>query len=386
MPKRSDEFYSALPARQVKLSSLFIRSNFFKSVPSDWHVIITDIKDSTQAVINGLNENVNLVATGSIVAVLNLAFRSGITIPFFFGGDGATFIVPQSILHASMQRLLRYKENTLQNFNLNLRVGTIPVAQIYQAGHEINISKFHVSPFFAIPIILGDGLSYAEKLIKAENYLLDSESALIEEVDLSGMQCRWDKIDPPENTSEVVTLLVIANQVAQQPQVFSAVIGQIDKIYGGPEKRQPISVAKLKLNTTFNRLNMEMRARIGKIALVDLIKTWLINLYGFIYFRTESGKNYLNRLVEMSDTLVLDGKINTVISGNEKQRELLIDYLENLEQRGEIFFGYNVSQNSTMSCYVRDLENAHIHFVDGSEGGYTRAARMLKAKLAAATK
>jgi hypothetical protein len=35
-----------------------------------------------------------------------------------------------------------------------------------------------------------------------------------------------------------------------------------------------------------------------------------------------------------------------------------------------------------MSCYVRDWDDGHIHFVDGSEGGYTKAAKLIKAKQA----
>ena len=37
-----------------------------------------------------------------------------------------------------------------------------------------------------------------------------------------------------------------------------------------------------------------------------------------------------------------------------------------------------------MSCYVRNMNENHIHFVDGSEGGYTKAAGMLKRKFALA--
>ncbi|MFT5165733.1 MAG: hypothetical protein ACI8P3_000961, partial [Saprospiraceae bacterium] len=40
-----------------------------------------------------------------------------------------------------------------------------------------------------------------------------------------------------------------------------------------------------------------------------------------------------------------------------------------------------VSQESVMSCYVRNRDDQHIHFVDGSQGGYTQAAIMLKKKL-----
>jgi hypothetical protein len=365
----------------MALADLLVKASLFHPVPANWHVIITDIKGSTQAVQSGLHETVNLIATGSIVTVLNLAFRAGITVPFFFGGDGATFIVPPSIVDQAMQGLLLYQLNTSENFNLELRVGVVPVQEIYQEGHELNISKFSLSDAFSIPVILGKGLSFAEQLIKAEDYLFASELAPAGELDLSGMQCRCDKIDPPEHSQEIVTLLVMAVGTVSPALVFSKVIRHIDEIYGPPQKRQPISVAKLKLKSSFDRLSVEMRARIGKIRFFELLKSWLINLYGYIYFQTASGKNYLNRLVEMSDTLVMDGRINTVISGNQAERFQLLKVFDELEQAGELVYGVHVSGDSVMSCYVRDLKDGHIHFVDGAEGGYTQAARQLKAKL-----
>jgi hypothetical protein len=124
-----------------------------------------------------------------------------------------------------------------------------------------------------------------------------------------------------------------------------------------------------------------MRTRLGKVNFFELVKTWFTNLYGYIYFRTQSGKNYLNKLVEMSDTLVIDGRINTVISGTEQQRLDLQTALNRMEDANEILYALYVSKESVMSCYVRDLEDDHIHFVDGSEGGYTKAASILKNKL-----
>ncbi|SHF37868.1 DUF3095 domain-containing protein [Pedobacter caeni] len=381
MPENTDQFYNDLPANRMSLADLLVKAELFHDIPADWHVIITDIKKSTQAVRDGLHETVNLIATGSIVTVLNLAFRSGVTVPFFFGGDGATFIVPPSIVEHAMRGLILYQSNTFDNFSLELRVGTVPVQQIYKEGYELNISKLSLSEAFSIPVVLGKGLSFAEQLIKAEDYLFATTLGPAEELDLSGMQCRWDKIDPPENSQEIVTLLVVAGEGRPPAQVFSRVMRQIDEIYGPPQKRQPISVAKLKLKSSFDRLSVEMRARIGKIRFLELLKSWLINLYGYIYFQTESGKNYLNKLVEMSDTLVIDGRINTVITGNESQRLVLLKVLDQFEAAGDILYGIHISGDSVMSCYVRDLKDGHIHFVDGAEGGYTQAARQLKAKL-----
>lgn len=381
MLANQDHFYSNLPIQRISLHKLLIQKKLFEDVPSDWHIIITDIKSSTAAVSDGLHENVNLIATGSIVTVLNIAFKANIAVPFFFGGDGATFIVPTSIVDSAMKALILYRNNTLQNFNIDLRAGIVAVEQIYNQGHSLKISRFSSSEIFSIPIVLGDGLDYAEKIIKGDDYLLSGHDQASEDIDLSGMQCRWDKIEPPEDSEEVVTLIVIAKDCKMQPEVFSKVIRHLDDIYGTPEKRQPISIPKLIFRTSFNNLGKEMRHRLGKIKFFELIKTWLINAYGYVYFRTDSGKKYLKQLVEMSDTLVIDGRINTVITGTEKQRLSLQNALNNLENNGEILYALYVSKESVMSCYVRDLEDDHIHFVDGAEGGYTKAASVLKQKL-----
>jgi Protein of unknown function (DUF3095) len=381
MSNNQDHFYSNLSTNKIPLYWLLVQKHLFKQVPSDWHVIITDIKSSTAAVNAGLHENVNLIATGSIVAVLNIAFKANITVPFFFGGDGATFIVPPGIVDGVMKSLLKYKENTNENFNIDLRVGIVPVAEIYARGHDLQICKFTSAETFSIPIILGDGLAYAEKLIKGEDYLLSGHDSVSEEIDLSGMQCRWDKIEPPENSEEIVTLIVIAQDYGQQAEVFSKVIHHLDQIYGSPEKRQPISVPKLIFRTSFNSLGQEMKHRLGKINFFELVKSWFINIYGYIYFRTDRGKKYLKQLVEMSDTLVIDGRINTVITGTKKQRLALAQALNQLEKNNKILYAFYVSGESVMSCYVRDLEDDHIHFVDGADGGYTRAAGILKQKI-----
>ncbi len=378
--ENNDHFYSALPVQSQPLSELLLKTNLFQQVPADWHVIITDIKQSTAAVSNGLHENVNLVATGSIVSVLNIAFKDNIAVPFFFGGDGATFIVPAALMGKVMPALLLYKARTLNNFNLELRIGQVAVKDIYQHGSRLSICKFGFSEIFPIPIVLGDGLQYAEAVIKGDEYLLSDAAPTEEELDLNGMQCRWDRIPPPADKEEVVTLLVVARDGQEQHIIFSMIMQQIDELYGSPNKRQPISVAMLSLKTTFNRLGKEMRAGIGKIKYAELFYQWFISLLGTLYFKTQKGKEYLSSLVAMSDTLVIDGKINTVISGTATQRANLQAALDEMEKNGKIFYGIHVSNSSIMSCYVRDMKDGHIHFVDGAEGGYTHAAGILKNK------
>jgi hypothetical protein len=381
MSQSNDQFYSDLPVNYLSLPDLFTKDEFFFEVPEDWHVIITDIRNSTAAVLGGMHETVNLVATGSIVAVLNIVFKAGITIPFFFGGDGATFILPAVIAGKALRALRLYQENTMSSFDLDLRVGTLPVSAIYRQGEKLSISKFNSSGAFVIPAILGNGLSYAEKLIKGKDYLLEQTEAANEELDLSGMQCRWDKIPPPEQNDEIVTLLAIAAGGSPQALAFKKVMQHIDDIYGPLAQRQPISLPKLKLTTTFSKFETELRAVKGHGNALRMAGMWLKSVLGYLYFKTATGRKYLRSMIEMSDTLVLDGKINTVISGTAAQRLKLQAALSKLEESGEIFYGLYVSRESVMSCYVRDMDDGHIHFVDGGEGGYTKAAGLMKLKL-----
>ena len=199
-------------------------------------------------------------------------------------------------------------------------------------------------------------------------------------LDLSGMQCRWDKIKPPKNIYEVVSLLVIARDASKQPLAFKKVMDSIDAIYGAAQSRTPITVEKLRLKSTLAKIGLEVRTRMGGFNIFNLLNTWVRTNLGYFYFKTKKGKVYLRNLVSMSDTLVIDGRINTVISGTAEQREMLVNELNKLEAEGEIFYGLYVSKESVMSCYVRNLNDRHIHFIDGAEGGYTKAAGMIKKK------
>ena len=51
--------------------------------------------------------------------------------------------------------------------------------------------------------------------------------------------------------------------------------------------------------------------------------------------------------------------------------------------KGDVVFGTWVSDAALMTCLLFDLDaGLHVHFIDGADGGYTRAARKLKSGLA----
>ena len=374
------EFYSSLPVHAGSIGSLIIQENLFINLPASWRVVVTDIKGSSGVVFQGGHKLVNLIATGSIVCVLNIAAARKIAVPFFFGGDGATFLIPENIAPEIFNSLSEYSLQIRENHEVEIRVGSVPVSRIYNAGESLKISRYQYSRSYVIPVILGHGLQYAENLIKEGPR--DSLSAARHPADvmLDGLQCRWDVISAPIDKDEVVTFLIAALPGTGQAPAFKGILDKLDEVYGDSVTRQPITVRRLRLSSTLGDAAQGMLIRMKSSRwLTSLKKRWLIIL-GYIFFRTNRGKHYLKTLTESADTLVLDGRINTVISGRKVQREAMVQFLNKLESDGLIIYGMDVSTASIMSCYVPDLTTGHIHFVDGHGGGYTKAAKMLKSK------
>lgn len=379
-------FYKKLKTISLPITQV-LEEKYFSEFPPHWHVIISDVKNSTAAVTAGRHNDVNLVAAGSLIAALNVARAHDIEIPFFFGGDGGTLIVPEDILPEVITGLQIHNVNSIKNFGLEMHIGSMPVKEIIESGHFIRIAKTNQGSSFHKALIIGDGLQYAEKMIKSSMINDPVEVLENDSLNLTGLECRWDRIKPPEEQNEVVCYLVEAVDPAKQLQVFKAVLSKADEIYGSEENRNPLSIDRLKLLLNFQKIRNEMMAKYGKWKIGRFILAFFKTFIGKFYFRYNlkvnnlRGRAYLAQLISNADTLIVDGRINTIISGKMDKRLLFTEFLNKLEKQGELIFGHHISNESVMTCYIQDRNAKHIHFVDGADGGYTEASRELKRKL-----
>lgn len=81
----SIEFYESLPVLPRFIDA--IDPIHYRSIPEDWYVAITDVRNSTIAIDAGKYKEVNAMGAVSIMAVLNLTGKYNF--PFIFGGDGS---------------------------------------------------------------------------------------------------------------------------------------------------------------------------------------------------------------------------------------------------------------------------------------------------------
>ncbi|MBU2927285.1 DUF3095 domain-containing protein [Winogradskyella psychrotolerans] len=376
-------YYNKLKKSTETLSELLENESYFSDVPDTWHVVIVDILNSTLAVDEGKHHQVNLTATGSIISVLNFIRKEkqNIEIPYFFGGDGATFIIPTVFLEPIIQILDNYSLHIKNHTNLILRVGHISVNYLRGQDYGLKLAKHQLTNQLSIPIVLGSGLKKAEDLIKTnfEESNTHFEKALL---NLEGMECRWKQIKPIQTQKKVVCLLLDAINEDDQRRIYRDVVSQMDALFGTFDNRQPIKTTNLKLNFSLLNIWEEMKISLAKQNISYLLKKWMSTLIGKFYLNfSNDGKHYLQQIGQLSHTFMLDGMINTVFTAEQSKIDRFIAYLNALEDDKKIIYGIHVTHASVMSCYVLDRKTKHSHFVDGTEGGYTSAAKMLKQKL-----
>lgn len=389
-PASTDNFYAALPA--LHHFTGVIDSKNFVPVPEDWYILITDIKDSTQAIAAGRYKEVNLLGASSIVAALNVAGQ--FELPFVFGGDGATLLIPPALMAPMTQALLAIREMAQQRFNLDLRVGLVPVATVVAAAHAINIAKYRVSDNYSQANFMGGGLTYATQLVK------DASTSSLYQVrpdgplplaDLSGLECRWQDI--PSEPGQTLSLIVLATGSSghQTDATYRDVLAKLAEIYGTDEKFHPVLSTRLKLSFNPIKLQAEVKAKSGSVAIWHyisrLISITLENLLGLWFMAakmrlggTDWGR-YKTDVIGATDYRKFDDMLRMVIASSATQTEQLTQYFEQQVQAGRLTYGLHISDRALMTCLVFERNGRQVHFIDGADGGYTHAATALKQQM-----
>ena len=100
----------------------------YSLIPNDWYVIVSDIKNSTKAIESGMYKQVNFVAALTIIGILNIDKDEDF--PYIFGGDGASLLIPPSLLEKSKKVLIEASKKAKEAFDLELRIGFISIKEI----------------------------------------------------------------------------------------------------------------------------------------------------------------------------------------------------------------------------------------------------------------
>ncbi len=391
----TDEFFEQLQG--FSHFADFSHRQLYTELPDDWYVVITDIKGSTKAIQDGKYKEVNSLGAASIVALINAVVP--LKVPFVFGGDGSTICVPPSTKGTVESALVATRQMAAKEFQLDLRIGMVPMQVILENQHQVLIAKYQPKPHFQQAMFQGDGLSYAETLVKdpaEDNPYLVNEEGCVAEASFEGFECRWNEIPSPQEETVAILVQVLSEELADKENLYGEISNKILSIYGDVESndnKAPFQENNLSLTSSLKKLSSEIRIRtfssqfwqrwiyalrlkllvnIGKYLMGNNVETDNVN-WG----------NYKKTLIENTDYRKFDEVLRMILSGTVKQREELLLYLENMYQQKQIVFGVHPSPSVLMTCLIFNYDEDHFHFVDGSNGGYAMAAKEMKKQLKA---
>ena len=352
----------------------------YASLPDDWHIGVSDVIGSKAAIEAGRYKAVNLAGAATISAVTN---RLGGDLSLFaFGGDGARFAVPPKQARSAADALSSVAKWTASDLDLQLRVGMTTVAEIRAAGLDVSVAFWRASEDVRYAMFAGEGLEWAEAQLKSGALELPSDGS-DDDPDLTGLSCQWGPIETKQG--KIVSLIVKRAPDASHAR-FSQIIADLVQILeeatagnpvpaDGPRVRWPADSIDLQSRVT-QIGRSSFRRRLGVLAGTALI--WILFKLGRPVGRFDPAR-YRREITANTDFRKFDDGLMMTIDCSVETIARLREVLEESSKAGVVRYGLHAQNKALMTCVVPSVFNSdHMHFIDGSEGGYASAARQMQ--------
>lgn len=363
-----------------------VNDQHYHDVPEDWLILLTDIRGSTKAIEQGRYKQVNMIGAASITCVLNSL--KDFSIPFVFGGDGATLLIPSTSVSEISKQLQALQWLSYNEFQIDLRVGLVPLALLKRQNYFLKVAKYELSPGNYLAQFRGNALSRAEELVKsgAKEVQLLTSTAIDGRPDLTGLSCRLNPL-PSKNG---LILSLICKPRDSSPQLLKEIISQMRGILGADfQGARPVSPDRLHWRWLPQSWKDEARTlKRNHSYWRSLLRTtiWILLSNLSLKLNIPLGpflpRKYKAELVANTDFRKFDEVLRMVVDCSPSQVAELENLLQDQYRAGKIFFGIHKSKEALMTCMVfSPVENQHLHFVDGAQGGYAFAAIGLKQQM-----
>ncbi|MGK7370264.1 MAG: DUF3095 family protein, partial [Candidatus Halalkalibacterium sp. M3_1C_030] len=218
------------------------------------------------------------------------------------------------------------------------------------------------------------------------------EAAYSPHVNFEGLECRWKEVKHSEK--EVITLLVYTNpQKGNTKQTYTEIIKKLRDLFGFDFGTNPIDPKSLSMSFSLRQLMGETKLRTFGMNFFERLK-YIIRmevevLTGKLFMKLgyKSSKTdwsrYKKDLSINSDYRKFDDMLRVVITGETGKRKKLEEYLDKQFEASKLAYGMHITDAAMVTCMVFEYQQDHIHFVDGSNGGYVMASRQLKEQIKA---
>lgn len=319
----------------------------YEPLPDDWLIAITDVVDSTSATRSGRYEDVNFAGASAIAAFGNA--WGTFDFPFVFRGDGAAFALPPEAAATATSALRQVAAFAKRSLGLALRTGLLSVRDVRANGRDVTIARYAASQDATYTMFAGGGLKWAENEIKRGRYLVKPHMDTAQP-NLTGLRCEWKPF--ASQRGEILSLLVEPAAQTGAQGFVSLARRVLSILEAGPRQSNPVPDA------------------------IGVPKDE----------HTQVDPKRWSTVAAGSDFRKYDDGLRLTLDCTREQIDRVETLLVAARHRGEVNFGLHRQSHALMTCLVPSAKpDSHLHFLDGMDGGYSKAAEMLApAGLAAA--
>ncbi len=373
----------------------YLDPGHFRAASAEHCVVVADVRDSTQAIASGHYKAVNIVGAAVIAAVAAVA---GGRVPYVFGGDGASLLVPRrrhGVVRAVLADVVRMAR---ERFRLRVSAGVVPVPDLLEMGKPVLVASMPLSPYYEGTLFSGGGLAAAEAHVKEErtDYAVHPERHWRSDLraDFSSLECRWHPIRPGRDF--VLSVLIVAHpalNLVEGLRLYREVAVRIAHIVDGLGPANPLIARHMHLALDPRPLSYERRVRTyapgSRGALGYGVGLLLLNLLGKCLMALKvktAGVDwgaYKDRAVCNCDYCKFDDALRMTLAVTERQARDIESLLQGLHEERWLSYGLHRNEASLITCLIEDYDTRHFHFVDGSDGGYALASVGLKRQMKA---
>lgn len=374
------DFYAALPVTTDFARALSPAA--YRPLPADWRVGFADVKGSTAAVAAGRYKAVNMLGAGVVAAVSNALSRKAF--PFVFGGDGASFAVSAQDAPAAEAALRAMATFAREEFDFELRIAMARVADLRAPGRDIRVARYGPSPHCAYAMFDGGGLRWLDGAAKDGRFALEPAPPGTRP-DLTDLSCRWGVT--PARQGLILSLIV--GPRGDDPRFGPFLAELVSDLLALEEGGRPVTFDTLVGGAPGPAIALESKvfAAAGASRLSARVKAAAIFALGFVFktFKLKAGgfdmAQYQADLIENADFRKFEDALKITLDCSPA----FADALEaKLAATPFVEWGVARQAGAQITCYSPfSFERGHLHFVDGAGGGYTMAAKDLKARRAA---
>ena len=256
------------------------------------------------------------------------------------------------------------------------------VRAVRQAGHDVKVARYAASAHADYAMFSGGGVEWVEECLKTGSFTIEPAppGAM---PDLTGLSCQWG---PISSQYGVILSMIVKPALDDGSGRFAELIEDLLAILERSSRLNPVPEDGPRVSWPSERLRLQARTTetdtgstlINRPAHDASCSNRLGSISNQSARRRLRSARYRRQMAVNTDYRKYDDGLMMTIDCTEAAASEIERRLQAARGRGIADYGLHRQETAVMTCVAPSvLSDDHLHFLDGGDGGYAKAAEQL---------